>query len=547
MGNEFGLKLKKLYSETYDFLSEKWVITHDEQQASRLQRFAHFWLLVFKSFARNKGPLRATALAYTTLLGLVPLLAVGFGVASSFLKEKGNSETEKILYQFVDTAVPQLQILIPDTNKVSTLKGASKASKTTTGKANTSSSTPIADGARDKVSNQKIGSVASQPTRTSIADTNTPTSAASEDQVLTDPRKQVVSYLNQFIQNAQSKTLGISGIIGFIVVAVMLLSTIEDTFNDIWGVTRGRSWFRRFVQYWTTISLGPLVMALIITLMGSSFFQQHQPTIPFSAVYGKLVLSFFLVSGAFALFYKLMPNTQVHWRAATIAGAVGGALWLFMNRFSVLQGSKIIQMSKIYGTLSLIPIFLLGLYFSWLILLFGAQVAYALQNRRMYLQERKAESVNQRGREYVALRVMTYLAQRFDHGPRPPTILELGTMIGVPSRLIGRVLQPLIQAGLVLEVSGGSEAAYAPARPLENITCHDILQTMRVVGGQELATRDEPTRVLVCAEFERIYEAEKEAANATTLRDLVNRIPFVEAHHDPDKVEQIYNQATIAS
>src|SRR4051812_20757714 len=228
MANDLGLRLKKIYHETYDFITEKWVDTHDEQKASRLQRFAHFWLLVFKSFTKNKGPLRATALAYTTLLGLVPLLAVGFGVASSFLKEKGNSETEKILYQFVDTAVPQLQILIPDTNKVSTLKGASKASKTTTGKANTSSSTPIADGARDKVSNQKTGSVASQPTRTSIADTNTPTSAASEDQVLTDPRKQVVSYLNQFIQNAQSKTLGISGIIGFIVVAVMLLSTIED-------------------------------------------------------------------------------------------------------------------------------------------------------------------------------------------------------------------------------------------------------------------------------------------------------------------------------
>src|SRR3954469_23674007 len=118
MGNEFGLKLKKLYSETYDFLSEKWVITHDEQQASRLQRFAHFWLLVFKSFTRNKGPLRATALAYTTLLGLVPLLAVGFGVASSFLKEKGESSTRQLIQQLVDATVPQLQLLATDTNKL---------------------------------------------------------------------------------------------------------------------------------------------------------------------------------------------------------------------------------------------------------------------------------------------------------------------------------------------------------------------------------------------------------------------------------------------
>src|SRR5882762_4683185 len=118
MANEFGLRLKKIYKETYDFISEKWIVTHDEQQASRLQRFAHFWLLVFKSFARNKGPLRATALAYTTLLGLVPLLAVSFGVASSFLKEKGEQATRELIQQFVDAAVPQLQLLKAETNKV---------------------------------------------------------------------------------------------------------------------------------------------------------------------------------------------------------------------------------------------------------------------------------------------------------------------------------------------------------------------------------------------------------------------------------------------
>src|SRR5882762_8628212 len=118
MANEFGLRLKKIYKETYDFISEKWIVTHDEQKASRLQRFAHFWLLVFKSFARNKGPLRATALAYTTLLGLVPLLAVGFGIASSFLQEKGDEATRELIGQFVDAAVPQLRLLSADTNQL---------------------------------------------------------------------------------------------------------------------------------------------------------------------------------------------------------------------------------------------------------------------------------------------------------------------------------------------------------------------------------------------------------------------------------------------
>src|SRR5439155_3691829 len=190
-----------------------------------------------------------------------------------------------------------------------------------------------------------------------------------------------------------------------VVVAIMLLATIEDTFNDIWGVTRGRSWFRRFVQYWTTISLGPLVLALIVGLVSSTFFQTGRHTLETLPVVRQMLLPFAIVSAAFALFYKLMPNTQVHWRAATIAGVVGGTLWLLLNILNAFQFSKVVGMSRIYGTLALIPIFLLGLYFSWLILLFGAQVAYAVQNRKVYLQERIAESANQRGREFVALRV----------------------------------------------------------------------------------------------------------------------------------------------
>jgi membrane protein len=502
MGNGFGLKLKNAYKHTHDFLTEKWVDTHEEDQASRPQRFAHFWLLVFKSFARNKGPLRATALAYTTLLGLVPLLAVGFGITSSFLKEKGNESTRELIEQFVDAAVPQLKLLATDTNKLAAVTAPAEP----TGKHTT-------------------------------------------------PRDEVVDRINGFIQNAQSTTLGVSGMIGFILVAILLLSTIEDTFNDIWGVTRGRSWFRRFVQYWTTISLGPLILAVVVALLSSGVFKSRstveskprvqtiqkatgqsvataqakspptrQPKI-FSLI-ARMFLPFVLVSISFALFYKLMPNTQVYWRAAVVAGAVGGTLWLLLNIFNTFQLSRVVSMSRIYGTLALIPIFLLGLYFSWLILLFGAQVAYALQNRKVYLQERKAESVNQRGREYVAFRVITYLAQRFEHGARPATILELATLLGVPSRLIGRVLQPLIQAGIVLEVSATvGEAAYTPGRPLEAITCHDVLRAMRVVGGQELATRDEPTRVHVCAEFDRICEAERQAASVVPADSLHRSTP----------------------
>src|SRR6185369_12491197 len=174
--------------------------------------------------------------------------------------------------------------------------------------------------------------------------------------------------------------------------------------------------------------------------------------------------------------------------------------------------------------LAAIPIFLVGLYFSWLIVLFGAQVAYALQNRQNYLQEKKAEGVNQRGREFVALRVMTHLAQRFEHGGNPATLLEMATDLGVPSRLVSRVLLPLVEGRLVLEVTGVNQVAYAPARPPDKITCHDVIQIMRLGGGQEVETRHEPARPVVNAEFQKIQQAESQAASAVTLKELVGRV-----------------------
>ena len=105
------------------------------------------------------------------------------------------------------------------------------------------------------------------------------------------------------------------------------------------------------------------------------------------------------------LIYRLMPATKVLWSAALVGGAVGGTLPQLNNLFSVIYVSRVLTYSKIYGSLGAVPIFLVGLYFSWIIILFGAQVAYAFQNRTAYVQEKQAETINQRGREFVALRM----------------------------------------------------------------------------------------------------------------------------------------------
>jgi membrane protein len=201
---------------------------------------------------------------------------------------------------------------------------------------------------------------------------------------------------------------------------------------------------------------------------------------------------------------------------------MGGLLWHLNNVISVVYVSRWVTNSKIYGSLAAIPVLMVGLYFSWLIVLFGAQVAYAFQNRAAYRQEKLSENINQRGREFIALRLMDCIGQRFQCGRPPATVAELAEGLIVPSRLVQQILQTLMAARLVIEVAG-NEIAYAPARPLDTMTCHDILLALRAGQGQELTTREDPARAEVFGEFTRILEAERKAASSVTVLAMVNR------------------------
>ena len=332
-------------------------------------------------------------------------------------------------------------------------------------------------------------------------------------------------YIHEFIQNTRSGTLGVTGSVLLIFAAISMLSRIEDTFNDIWGVARGRSWFMRVVLYWGVISLAPILLIVALGLASGAHLESTRKLItamPFVSRFTFQFLPVVMLCLTFAAFYSLIPNTKVHWGAALVGGLAGGIMFHLNNVVSVLYVSRVVSNSKIYGSLGLVPVFMIGLYFSWLILLFGAQVAYAYQNRATYFEERQIENINQRGREFIALRLMTCIGQRFVQGELPLSAVEIAGALSVPTRLVQQIMQTLGAARLVTEAAG-AEPGYLPARPLEKITCHDILLALRASQGQELATRDEPTRSEVYGEFHRIQEAERQAASAVTMLALVNR------------------------
>ncbi len=486
------------------------------QLEGRLERFLHFWVLVYRYFIRNRCLIRASALSYASLLALIPLLAVAISVTSSLLKQEGEDRIYQAIDRFVGTVVPP--------------SGAANAQD-------------------DALANFDFDAL--EDMTNSVADTNAPVLAAATDggerAVSVSAQKTAARSIHDFVQKTQSGTLGAVGMLALVLVAIRMLANIEATFNDIWGITRGRSWPWRIVLYWTTITLGPLAIAGAVGLAGSAHLHAVKELFQRMPFFGRLLFDFLpliLLWVIFALVYLLVPNTRVKFSAALVGGIIAGSAWHINNLFGFLYASRVVTNSKIYGGLGLVPVFMVGLYFSWVILLFGAQVAYVFQNRKSYLQQKLVENLNHRGREFVALRLMSCLAHRFQNALPPATVLQLSHELAIPSPLTQSVLRTLTHKRLVMEVAG-SELAYVPARPLDTINAYDILNAIRTGNGQELPLLQESALSGIYGEFARIEKAERETAAGISLLALANRLPLspapevVQAELPPPAIKNI--------
>ncbi len=467
------------------------------QLEGKLERAAHFFALVWRQFVRNRCLVRASALAYTTLLALIPLLAFVISISNSLLQ---NVDDEKI-YQTIASLAPH-----------TTWPGAAGINSNSIALADTNLVT-LATGTNDFPN-------AASPMPLATAEPGAAAPATTQ--------KELVHWLKEFVGKTQSATLGVTGMLFFGVIAIMMLSRVEEAFNDIWGVAHGRDWRKRVPLYWIAITLGPVLLLVAASLAGSQHFQTVKDYFQQVPVLGNVVfklLPLIVLWFTFGLVYQMMPNAKVKFPAALIGGIVAGTLWHLNNVFGFIYVARTVQSSQVFGTLGLVPVFMLGLYFSWAILLFGAQFAYVFQNRAAYLQDKLADNVNQRGREFVALRIMTLLGQRFQNGLRPATLLQLATELGVPTRLTQQILRTLASAQLVTEV-GGTETAYVPARPLETINAHHILLALRAGSGRDLPAAEAPALAEIDGEFARIETAERTAAEKISMLDLVLRTPL---------------------
>ena len=441
---------------------------YSSQGKSLWRRILYFWLMVYRGFTKSRCFVRSSALSYATILALVPILALVISISASLLKtQSGEQQIVEFTNKAISFLVPQLNLL-----------------------------------GKEEVMQESF----------------------SEDQL---DQNKVAQYINSLVSNVRGGALGVTGFVSLIAVAILLLTKVEDAFNDIWRVTRPRGWSMRILSYWGVISLGPLLIFVALSLFGTAKIGYLQKIFGIIPGVGDLFYKEVLLRGlpwalmivGFTLLYYFMPSTQVNWSSALLGGTFTGVLWQFNSMYSIIYASSVVSYSKMYGFLAAIPILLLGLYLSWMLVLMGCQVSFTWQNRKFYVQHKFTKTIGQKDKELAALRIMTAMGKRFDRGETPYTVKELGDALFLPGSLVQEVLRQFVNTGLAVQ---SDHEQFLPCLPLDKLSCHRILSAF-CQGRNELSQSSTPGAQAAVEVYRAIQATVQEASEKITIRDILRK------------------------
>jgi len=267
--------------------------------------------------------------------------------------------------------------------------------------------------------------------------------------------------------------------------AVSLMTSMESALNRIFGAFRGRSLVRRLLLYWSALTLGPVLLAAASYLGGLSIeaFQRiGGPSRLLLALIGWVGPALVTVLVIAAL-YKLVPNTRVSFRSAIGGAAVATVLWLVAKWAFALYVDRLVLKGNLYGLLGVLPLFLLWLYCSWLIFLFGAELAHTAANLTEIETAEQAMRLTLGPSDLLAAALV--VAHFYAAGRGPVPLDEVVSHLKLPPGATRNLLDRLEDAGVLATVEQGSQTHYLPAQPPERIAVQKILEIADPAGAAD--------------------------------------------------------------
>jgi membrane protein len=339
---------------------------------------------------------------------------------------------------------------------------------------------------------------------------------------------QAAEFIQTRVAEIKFGSLGTVGAAALFLTTVLAVGNVERSFNHIFGVTRQRPWIRRFPDYLAVVIIAPLVLGVAIplgtTLRSETVVGWLQGVPLFSALYdsGLAQIPTLLFVLGFSFFYWFLPNTQVRWLSALLGGIVAGLLFALAQLAYVRLNAGAARYDVLFGGLAFLPLFIVWVYVSWVVVMLGAELAFAHQNLSRYRREVRGPEPSPAEREALGLAVALEVAGRFATGGPCWTPDGLADALAAPVRAVREVLDRLEEAGVVAARADGERSdAFQLGRPAENVRVGDVLDALR--GGRSRPLARGRVAAVVEATLADLERCQREGSARDTLENLLER------------------------
>ena len=410
-----GQKIYNITNQVIHFVTDEvWSVRLDDypKRIALLLRYLRVVLVAFRRFGEDRIQLRASGLTFYTLLALVPILAMGFGIAKGFGFDK---DLEQKL-----------------------------------------------------IDNFKI-----------------------QEDVL----DWLIYTAHTALDTAKGGLIAGVGLVMLFWSVMSVLGNIESSFNDIWQISKQRSYVRKFTNYLSLMLVAPIFV--ILASSGNVFVATQLTNIssqidivnmnPFVVFLMKL-FPWVMVWMLFTLIYVALPNTSVKFTSALISGILAGTAFQIVQWLYIDMQMFMSRTNAIYGSFAALPLFLIVMQTSWTIVLLGAEISFANQNIDLYELENESKHISSYARRAYNILILEHIVKIFIDGKKPQTTQELATQLKLPIRLIRMVLADLQASELILEVytDKDRERAYAPAMDVGKYSIKFVVELLDKNGNNHV-------------------------------------------------------------
>lgn len=453
----------------------------------------------------------AAALTYRTLFSLTPILVIGLAVIGAFATPDQISETVGKFLRFAGVS----NIVVGDTAPTGT------------------------DLPEGLIFGKPELPVSANPFET-VGDITVLKEPQGE---LTKPPPGLEQWITDLVARVRGlpfRTIGLVGLGVLIYGAISMLVEIERAFNGIYHAPSGRNWLKRITLYWTLITLGTigLVATFYVQEVLTTFVDQLLQQDLLSGVRGPglrivaYAITVLISTALLLIVYTTVPNTRVAFGPALV-GAFFAALVFEASKWGFTQYLKFSAgYSRFYGSLALLPLFMLWVYLTWLIVLVGLQLAYSMQSFRQAVDIARQGGV--RGLRTAAallglapearrdpgfvdpasvLAIMCIVGERYARGT-PADATEIARQTGINEAVLEEILRKLIRDRLLLKVDDGDRDAFAPGRPLEVLTAAEVLRAGEALCNDLAISGDRHV-------MELLSQARVKAIEGRTVADMI--------------------------